>query len=302
MKIGTILPLGEDPTTKQAPSYARIREMGLAAEELGFDSIWLYDHMLYRFPDIGVFGIWEAWSMMGAIAEATNRVQLGTIVMVTGFRNPGLLAKMAVAVDEVSGGRLILGIGCGGHLPDFEFFGMPSDHRVGRFEEACQIIVPLIREGKVDFRGRYYSAPECELRPRGPRPGKPEILIASRGPRMLELTARYADQWNTAWLGEVDDRYFTNKAAIDAACNSIGRDPATLETNVGVTVDLTGEVPAEDARPALRGTPEQIAEGLLGYAKQGVGHVILAYSPLTVGSIETLGRALAIYREMERVL
>src|SRR5205823_9829883 len=127
----------------------------------------------------------EAWTIASAVAAVTDRVTVGTLVMCTSFRTPGLLAKMGATLDEVADGRLILGLGAGWHEPEYEAFGYPFDHRVDRFEEALGIILPLLRHGRVDVQGRYYEARACELAPRGPRPGGPPILIGGQGPRML---------------------------------------------------------------------------------------------------------------------
>ena len=136
-------------------TWSDIRAGAIAAEQAGLDGVWLYDHLLYRFPERPSTGVWEGWTFLAALAEATERCELGTIVMCTAFRNPAVLAKMAATLDEVSGGRLILGLGAGWHQPEFEAFGIPFDRKAGRFEEALQIIVPLLREGKVDFAGGH---------------------------------------------------------------------------------------------------------------------------------------------------
>jgi alkanesulfonate monooxygenase SsuD/methylene tetrahydromethanopterin reductase-like flavin-dependent oxidoreductase (luciferase family) len=143
--------------------------------------------------------VWEGWTMLSALAAATERVELGTLVTCSQFRNPALLAKMAVTVDEISGGRLTFGIGAGWNEPEFRAFGVPLDHRVGRFEEALQIIVPLLRDGHVDFEGQFYSARECELNPRGPRPSGPPILIGAMvpGPCVATGAARNAPGYRT---------------------------------------------------------------------------------------------------------
>jgi alkanesulfonate monooxygenase SsuD/methylene tetrahydromethanopterin reductase-like flavin-dependent oxidoreductase (luciferase family) len=299
MKVGVIMPIAEDDATHATPSYADIRAIALQAEAAGFDSIWIFDHMLFRFPEQPTGGIWEAWTLLVALAEATKRVQLGTLVLCTPFRNPAVLAKMADTLDEVSAGRLILGLGAGWHQPEFDAFGIPFDHKVDRFEEALQIIVPLLREGKVDFPGTYYSAPNCELRPRGPSARGPEILIASFKPRMLKLTARYADSWNTAWLG-LPTKLPERRAPLAAACAEEGRDPATLAITVGVTVIYTapGETPEKPPEPdkALFGSPADVASGLRAYAEQGVAHVICALEPTTAESLAWFAEALEIFR------
>lgn len=301
MKIGVVVPIStEEMTPRQpVPRYTDLRAFALQAETAGFDSIWLYDHLLFRFPDRPTDGIWEIWTLLSALAEATTRVELGALVLCVPFRNPALLAKMADALDEVSGGRLILGLGAGWHQPEFDAFGVPFDHKVDRFEEALQIIVPLLREGRVTFQGTYYQATACELLPRGPRSIGPPILVASFGPRMLRLTARHADQWNTAWLGRAS-ALATSRATIEAACDDEGRDPATLAITVGVNVDyaasdgVAGTTPDPDK--ALFGSPTEIAAGLREYADAGVAHVICALAPANTTSLTRLGEALAIYR------
>jgi probable F420-dependent oxidoreductase len=299
MRVGVVMPIAEDDSTRSTPGYAEIRAIARQAESSGFDSIWVYDHLLFRFPDQPTGGIWEAWTLLAALAEATERVELGTIVMCVPFRNPAVLAKMADTLDEVSGGRLILGLGAGWHQPEFDAFGVPFDHKVDRFEEALRIMVPLLREGKVDFTGTYYSAPNCELRPRGPRPGGPEILIGAFKPRMLRLTARYADSWNTCWLG-LPTALPERRAALEAACAAEGRDPSTLAVTVGVIVQYAEpgkplEKPPEPDK-ALFGSAEEVAAGLRAYAEQGVAHVICSLEPTTPEALAWLAEALRIYR------
>lgn len=308
MKIGFILPLGESPELGRPPSFQEIRALALQAEEVGLDSIWVYDHLLYRFPDDMTLGVWEGWSTLAALAGVTERVELGTLVVAALWRNPALLAKMAVTVDEISNGRLILGLGTGFHQPEFDAFGYPFDHRVSRFEEAMEIITSLCREGRVDFHGHHVSAPDCELRPRGPRPGGPPILIASRSPRMLRLTAKYADAWNTAWFGPVAD-IAEHRAALEVACAEVGRDPKTIDVTVGVHVyspmpgmTSDGEI---DAANTLTGSAQDVAAGLRAYEEAGVSHVIcgaLAESTYEFASntLTQLGEAVKVYHSRYR--
>ncbi|MDQ3855908.1 MAG: LLM class flavin-dependent oxidoreductase [Chloroflexota bacterium] len=298
MKIGVVLPMAEDTDNGYVPSYLEIRDRALQAEEAGFDSVWLFDHLIFRFPDEPVGGIWEVWTLLAALADATQRVELGTIVLCVPFRIPAVLAKMADTLDEVSGGRLILGLGAGWHQPEFDAFGVPFDHRAARFEEALQIIVPLLKKGSVDFHGTYYSASHCELRPRGPRPSGPPILVASHGQRMLRATAKYADCWNTAWLGRAS-ALPERRARLEAACADVGRDPATLEVTVGVSVSYEEAAEGETVDPQrqLKGTPEEVAAALHEYEAAGVGHVICSLQPETPASLEKLARALQMYRE-----
>ena len=300
MKVGIVLPIEQPDDSDAPPAYREIRAIAQSAEAAGLDSLWVFDHLLFRF-DGPTTGIHEAWTILASIAEATDRVQLGSIVMCTAFRNPALLAKMAATLDHISDGRLILGIGCGWHDPEYEAFGYPTDHKVGRFEEALTVIRDLIREGRADLDGRWVQARDAVLLP----PARPDlpILIAAKRPRMLELTARHADAWNLAWFGLPDDRLARVRADLAATCATVGRDPATLEITVGLTVRYPDpaaptasdgdDAPAE---PALTGTPDEIADGLAAHAALGTGHVIAALEPTTLETVGLFAEAVDRFR------
>jgi alkanesulfonate monooxygenase SsuD/methylene tetrahydromethanopterin reductase-like flavin-dependent oxidoreductase (luciferase family) len=210
-----------------------------------------------------------------------------------------LLAKMADTVDEISGGRLILGLGAGWCESEFRAFGYPFDHRVGRFEEALTITAGLLRNGQMDYQGTYYQVRECELRPRGPRPQGPPILVgsSSTGVRMLRLAAQHADIWNRDFdavnpgLEPYSAADLTaSQTRVDAACAKVGRDPATLERTVGVWVDL----PSAPSRgwDALTGTPEEMAAGLRVYADTGYTQVQVWLNDQTINGIEAFAPVL----------
>jgi alkanesulfonate monooxygenase SsuD/methylene tetrahydromethanopterin reductase-like flavin-dependent oxidoreductase (luciferase family) len=304
MHIGVVLPLGEVREQGRALHWPELRELAQQAEAADFDALWLYDHLLYRYPDRPEAGTWEAWTMLTALAEATKQPALGTIVLCTAFRPPALLAKMADTLDAVSGGRLILGLGAGWHQPEFDAFGYPFDHKAGRFEEALQIIALLLREGHVDFHGQYYSAPDCTLLPRGPRTGGPPILVASSGPRMLRLTAQWADQWNAAWFGRPTN-FIQRRALLETACAEVGRDPKTLATTAGVNVafpDLSQvNAPSTNPDKLLTGSAEEIAACLRAYADLGVAHVICNPMPSNGAALARLADAVRQYRIAARV-
>ena len=292
MKIGLMLPLGES----EAGGWTNLRALALAAEEHGLDSVWGADHLIFR-DDGETEGIHECWTVLTAIAAITERVEIGPMVLALPFRNPALTAKMAAELDEVSGGRLILGLGCGWHEPEFDAFGYPFDHRVSRFEEGMRILAPLLREGAVTFEGEYHRAVDAELLPRPVRPNGPPLLIAGKQPRMLGLVAEYADQWNAAWFGppagadELRKRITNLRAALDEA----GRDPATLEMTAGIFVAFGGADDAPDT--AIRGTVEEVAEELAGYAELDVRHLITHLWPRTPDAVRQLAEAAALARE-----
>jgi probable F420-dependent oxidoreductase len=275
-------------------------DMVRAIEDLGFDSIWLGEHLLYRWEDRPPRGPWEAWTMLAAVAAVTSRVEFGPLVACTNFHNPALLAKQAATIDEISGGRLVLGLGAGWNETEFRAYGFPFDHRVERFEEAFAIIRGLLHDGAIDFDGRWYQARDCELLPRGARPGGPPLMIGSNGPRMLRATLPYVASWNSwfAQIGNRPDGIGPLRELIDATCRDIGRDPAEVERTVAVLVRLPGGSGrlqgdyATDPTPALEGSPAEIAESLRGFAAEGIGHVQLVVDPITLGSIRALGPVL----------
>ena len=299
MKIGLMLYLVNDrQNNNRKRPYHEIRELAQQAEADGFDSIWLADHFMYRKPGEPTTGIWECWTMLAALAEATHRVEIGPLVACNSFRNPAILAKMATALDEVSDGRLILGVGAGWNEPEYQALGVPFDHRASRFEEAMQILMPLLRDGHVDFAGQYYQARNCEDLPRGPRPQGPPVLFGSEGPRMIRLAARYADLWNTGYMGQ-PETMAGPLATIEAACREVGRDPATLGVTALIGLwfsDLQPEKPAFVDDKHLEGTPEELAAAMRGYAELGVQHIMFQYAPYTAEARQRLTEALRLYR------
>lgn len=296
-KIGYLASLDDMPVEGVTPRFSDVRTLAQAAEAAGLDSFWVADHFIARMPEEGEVGQWESLTFLSALAAVTTRIQLGPMVAATSFRNPALTAKMADSLDEISNGRFILGLGAGWHEPEYTAFGYPFDHLASRFEEALQVIVPLVREGKVDFTGEYYTASDAVLRPRGPSPKGPPILIGARRPRMLRLVARYADAWNTAWHTQpevVAERW----AGMRQACEEEGRDPATLELTAGVILRLgpNGE-PAEGKPYQLTGTNEEIAARLRGFIDVGVQHLILVIEPEGIVGFERFQSILGLLNQ-----
>src|SRR5215216_1286802 len=299
-KIGLFVPHFEQPWNGNLPRWTDIATMARRAEEVGFDSFWLPDHLLFRFPQLDQQGAWDAWSLLAAIAVTTHSIEIGPLVACASFRNPTLIAKMASTIDEISGGRLILGLGTGWHEPEYAAFGFPYDHRVSRFEEAMQIITTLLRTGHVDFQGDYYTARDCELRPRGPRPEGPPILIGGSGERMLRLTARYGDAWNADRQNDVTEVQTLN-VKVDAACQEVGRDPASLSRIIGIQVDLLN-ASRQPTQPRqwvmapwpITGTPEELATQIRRYAEARVEHMMVWIDPVSVAGIEAFAPVLEL--------
>lgn len=290
MKVGAILII-EGNEQAGIPSYRHARDLALQAERSGFDSVWLYDHLL--FAGDPPMGQWECFTFLAALAEATQRVELGTLVACTAFRNPAMLAKIATALDELSGGRFTLGLGAGWNEREFNAFNLPFDRRVDRFEEAVQIIVPLLREGRVDFHGKYVEANDCLNIPRGPRPHGPPIMIAGFGPRMTRLAAKYADSINTAF--DLDDPA-PKRAEIDA-CADMRRDPATLELTFPGWASFPDLGPTpEHMKDAELRSAEELADVMRSFEREGVGHVMFDFRPNTALSLARVTEALRLYR------
>ena len=300
LKVGIQLPEIEWPIR-----WPELAAMIRRIEELGFDSIWTGDHFLYRMADGSADAPWDAWSVLAAAAAITSRVTLGPLVTPVGFYNPAVLAKKAATVDEISGGRLVLGLGAGWNEVEFRGYGVPFDHRFARFEEAFTIIRTLLQEGRIDFDGEYYSARDCELVPQS-RPGGPPIMIGSVGERMLQIALPYVRSWNV-WHSDTGNSpagVAPLLARLAAACAKVGRDPATVEAQADfgqALVRMAGGVGRRqgdgytDKTPnPIQGPPEAIAEELRAYARAGVKEVQLVVDPITVESLEALAPALAL--------
>jgi probable F420-dependent oxidoreductase len=293
LKIGLLLPDTQGQVNGKDPRWRDIAAIAMTAEDVGFDSVWVTDHFIQRNPD-GTRGPWECWSLLSALAAITERVEIGTLVLCTGFRNPTMLAKMADTVDEISDGRLILGLGAGWNEPEYVAFGYPFDHRVDRFEEAISIITNLLQTGRADFEGSYYQAQDCELVPRGPRPEGPPIIVGTTSPRMMRLTARFADGWNV-WFKEIDNKVenlVELMKKLDDACVDVGRDPSTLERSAAVKVQVAEHAPSTMSTKPIKGSPREIAAALRAYAGAGLSHIQVWPEPNTVDGVEKFGKVL----------
>jgi alkanesulfonate monooxygenase SsuD/methylene tetrahydromethanopterin reductase-like flavin-dependent oxidoreductase (luciferase family) len=274
MRVGLTIGIHGGPPGggREAPTWHGIRDQGLAAERAGFDLAVVEDALLWRDEDETI-GYWESIAMAGALAAATERIEIAHSVINTPYRSPALLAKIAETLDEISGGRYILGLGRG-NVPDHDYaaFGFSGDHRTARFEEAIKIIHGLLKNGRIDFSGEHWFARESELVMRGPRPQGPPIVVAAKGPKMLRLAAQYADGWNW-WTTSGTDlsplRPIVDE--LERACSEVGRDPASLPRSLDVySLDPLGRFPEGGF---LSGTTDELAEALLGFRELGFREV-----------------------------
>jgi probable F420-dependent oxidoreductase len=277
-----------------------MRDRALRAEEAGYDSIWVYDHLLYRPDDSNAtFGIWEGWTVLSALAAVTNRVELGTLVLCNQFRNPAIVAKMAHTLDEVSGGRLILGIGAGWNQAEFDAFGIPFDNRVARLEEALQILKPLLRDGHVDFDGTYYRAHDCEIAPMSPRDGGPPLMVGAFGPKTIRLAARYADMWNTAFWALPTDAAEQVGLFEEAVADLTPQTPPDQTMLAAVVFNDLIVEPVELPGTIIDGNePGAIPAALSAHEAAGTTHVQLHPVPNTDEAITRMESAVIEWRNL----
>jgi probable F420-dependent oxidoreductase len=270
--------------------------MARAAEEVGFDSIWVGDHLLYRGDGRPERGPWDAWTLLAGLAGVTERVALGPLVACTAFQRPGVLARTAAAVDELSGGRLVVGLGAGWNEVEFSAFGIPFGRRVARFAEAFEIIRRLLAGERVTFTGAYETVSDAVLLPAPAR--RPPLMVGANGQRMLALTLAHVDAWNTWYepYGNTPEGFAAANREVDDAARAAGRDPSEVQRSACVLVVLdrgAGERPVPDGVAPVEGSAERIAGRLGELAQAGADEAILVVSPISERSVRVLGEALA---------
>ena len=286
-------PAPTDANARGEDFWALVGKAKLAIE-IGFDMIWIPDHfMLDLDPAAPPRGPWEAWTTMAGLAAALPGVPIGPMVACTSFHNPGSIAKMAEAIDSITQGNFVLGLGCGWHKPEYDMFGLPFDRRVGRFEEALHIISSLTRTGSANYDGTYYQARNAINLPRGPRwqEGGPPILLGAKGPRMMRLTARYADAWNSDWLARPADIQ-PMLAELDKACAEADRDPESLIRTSSTRFSFD-----DDADDPIRvhGTPEEMAATMQAYARLGMRQHLVSIDPRTTDNFERFAKVIELF-------
>jgi alkanesulfonate monooxygenase SsuD/methylene tetrahydromethanopterin reductase-like flavin-dependent oxidoreductase (luciferase family) len=289
-KIGVQL-----PEVERFVPWPEYLDLARRAEAVGFDSIWLGDHLVYDLPDGTTRGPYEAWTTLAAIAAVTERVELGPLVASTSFHAPAMLAKQAATVDAISRGRLVVALGAGWNRREFDAFGFPYDRRVSRFEEALAIIVPLLREGRTTFHGQFYDVDDCVLDPRPVREGGPPIMLGSNSPRMLSIGLPVVDSWNVWW--SIYDNSVERFAEVKAEVDTVMPQGRRVEATAAVLVTLdsgSGRLMGEsyDAKVATV-TPENLGDHVRGLAHVGATHLQLVLDPITAESIDTIGATLA---------
>ena len=295
-EIGVVLPLSQFGPERTTARWTEIREMALLAERIGFDTLWTPDELLWRSEDGPPSGMWDGVSMAGAVAATTSRIKVGTWVLSALHRNPGIIAKTAETLDEISGGRFIFGLGAGHEWPgQAHAFGLPEDKIFARFDEALKIIVPLLRTGHADFEGKFHAARDLPQQPVGPRPNAIPLLIGGNGPKGQRHAALHADIYSCyaeerAHVDELAPRL----ASLDAICEEVGRDPATLGRGAGISVNPLQ--PAGYRDDVVSGPPEQIADAIRSFREVGFTQVDLMLGPGTLEAFEAMSPVLELLR------
>ncbi len=280
LRIGLNLPTWPVAGGRNA-TWAEMRELAREADALGVDTLWAPDHLQRRVPDRGTIGFWECWTVVTAAAEATTRIEVGPFVACTGFRNPGLLARMATTLDEVSGGRVVLGLGSGVPASDASWavFGYDGASHVSRHAEAVEAITGLLRAGRLSYAGAFVRMEEAEIVPRGPRPGGPPVWVAAKGDRTLGIAARFADAVNVNLPLAGPDDAATVVARVADACRAAGRDPATLAVTGWARLALRPDGSAVPRPGWLDGAASEVAATLDAIHRAGIAHVTLYPAP-----------------------
>lgn len=291
-EIGIVAPLNQSGADRMTPRWPAIRAFALRAETMGFDTIWTPDELLWKPEDRPLIGFWEGIAMAGAIAATTSRVKVGTWVISALHRNAGMIAKAAETLDEISGGRFVFGLGAGHEWPgQARSFGLPEDHVFARFEEALQVIVPLMRDGHADFGGTWHAARDLPQVPVGPRPGRIPLMIGGNGPKGQRHAALHADIWSCYAEERSDvDAFRPRLASLDAVCAEVGRDPATLGRSAGVQVNPLQ--PSEQRPGAISGSAEDIADALRTFREAGFTQLEIMLSPGTIAALDALAPVL----------
>lgn len=286
MTLGLSLPMSEGQYRGSTPHFNDYRDLATAARDAGLDVLWMADHFSFENEETGeIRGAWEVFTLIAGLSAAVPDINFGVMVACTGYRNPGVIAKMTEMIDDISGGRFILGLGAGWNKPEYDQFGMPFDHRVSRFEEAIEIIHGLLRSGEANVDGRFYQAKDAVNKPRGPRANGAPILVGSTGQRMMRILGRYADAWDGA-SGETIDDVRAKISALETAVADVERAPESVIKVGGLSVQAKDDGEFD---------VEQWVERLSAYRELGIRHVRCGLPEVTPATIDAFGAVIRAY-------
>ncbi len=296
--VGLVLPMMQRPDTGETPAWAMIRSLAQRAESAGFDTVWVADELLWRSPNRPTAsGWWEGVAMTSAVAASTSTVAVGTWVLSALHRKPALTAKVAHTLDEVSGGRLTLGVGAGHAGNQGAAFGYPLDKTVSRYAEALDILVPALRGENVTYEGEYHRVEDLEILPLGPRAGSIPLMLAGHGPRTMKLAAQHGDIWSGfATESSQPDWFIPMLERLDEACEAVGRDPDSIGKSIGVCIEPGDESSAEETGWGIpiSGPPAAIAEAAARFAELGVTRLEFMVWPGTEDDFDAVEEVLTL--------
>ena len=294
-------------TPLEGATFAVLARHWQAAERLGYDSVWLDDHF-YGVATPQSDDSLECWTSLTWLASHTKRIHFGPLVSPFSVRHPVLLARMALAVDDLSGGRLTLGVGGGWQEREHTLFGFPlleKKARFERFQEGLEVVTQLVcSEEPVTFEGKYYQVREATLLPRPARPGGPKILVGGNGEKKtLALAARYGDEWNSVYL--TVEEWQRKNALLDDLLRAEGRDPRTVERSMmtGIRFGETGEALQQKLaggrtqaelrqRGLIVGAGNEVKEQLAELEAAGLQRIMLQWLDLDdIEGLQALGKA-----------
>lgn len=298
VRLGLPLPTIQAPMNTAKSRWSDYHSIALWAEEVGFDTVWIPDELLWQFsPDADPIGIWECVTVAGAVAAVTSRINIGTWVLSALHRNPGLTVKVAEAIDDISDGRFIFGLGAGHSGTQGKAFGYPPDKVISRYEEALSVIIPAVRDGIVTFEGEFHSAFNQVNIPRGPQGPTMPIMLAGHGPRTIGLAVAHGDIWSGfATTSSLPEAFVDMVRLVDSTCEDQGRDPATLGKSIGVFLELTEESVVEETGLGvpLRGSPAEVAEHIHEFAAVGTTMLELIPAPFNDESMARVAELIQI--------
>jgi F420-dependent oxidoreductase-like protein len=266
-----------------AQPWEDVLEITRHAEATGWDGVYVMDHFMGNVGEPGAVETptLEGTAALTALAVATERLRLGTLVFGNTYRHPAVLANWAATVDRISGGRLLLGVGAGWQENEHEQYGIrlpPPGERIERFEEACHVWKGLLREPVTTFAGEHYELTDAICEPK-PVQSRLPLLIGGKGDRMMGVVARHADEWNMWGLaGTIAER----TQLLERRCEAIGRDPSEIKRSAQALVLLTDDRARADAfiagagtRPAIAGTPNDVIQAVADWQAVGLDEVIV---------------------------
>ncbi len=264
-----------------------LRELWTIADEGDFDGAWVFDHFTALGPD-PAGDVFEGWSLLAAMAQATRRVRIGCLVTGNSYRHPTVLAKMAATVDHLSGGRLDVGLGAGGHHGDLGLPVATPAETLGRFDEACELLKLLWTKPTVTFAGRYYQLDDAVANPKPVQRPRPPLWLGSSGERGgLRVVAKHADVWiNASPFGTGIDELLRLSRIIDAHCADIERDPATIRRAVQI------RLPDDD---------DETLRLVEAYARAGFSEIVVASGVRGPGIVEATAAIAKLVPRMRSV-